>query len=86
MAERGDLEAAIAFRTSTDPGTSNYHFYAYDKALVAVNDINQRALNGSIVDDGAAVRGWTALFPYGAGVLVVLLVGVGVWPRLAEYC
>lgn len=30
-------------------------------------------------------RGWTALFPYGAGTLVVLLVGVGVWPRLAEY-
>jgi hypothetical protein len=85
MVERGDLEGAIAFCTEVSPGTSNYHFYAYDDALAAFLDINQTAFDKAIADGESAVRGWTALIPYAGGGLIVLLVGAGVWPRLAEY-
>jgi hypothetical protein len=67
------------------PGTSNYHFYAYDDALAAFLDINQTAFDKAIADGERTVRGWTALIPYAGGALIGLLVGVGVWPRLAEY-
>ncbi len=82
---RTDLRDAIAFCTSTSTGSSNYHFYAYDKELAALIDINQRAFDQSISDANAELNGWTGLIPYGGAALFVLLVVAGVWPRLAEY-
>jgi CHASE3 domain sensor protein len=85
MVERGDLEGAIAFCTEVSPGTSNYNFYAYDDALTAWLDLNESAFDTFIADGESAVRSWTALIPYAGAALIVLLVSVGVWPRLAEY-
>lgn len=38
-----------------------------------------------IGDGEAALAGWTAPIPYGAGILVVALLVAGVLPRLNEY-
>lgn len=85
MVADGNLRAAIEFCVDTVPGTSNYHFYQYDKALTVLIDINQSAFDSSIADGETALAGWTGLIPYGAGALVVILVGLGVRPLLAEY-
>lgn len=81
----GDLRGAIEFCVRTTDGTSNQSFYRYDGALITLININQRAFDAHITAGESAVGGWTGLFPYGAAVLIVLLVAVGVWPRLAEY-
>jgi cytochrome c biogenesis protein CcdA len=47
-------------------------------------DINQRAFDTSVAGGETALRGWTGLISYGAGVLIVLLVAVGLWPRPAD--
>ena len=85
MVTGGDLRAAIEFCVDTSRGTSNYDFYRYDRALTELIDINQRAFDTSITAGETALDGWTGLIPYGVGALVVVLVGIGVWPRLAEY-
>ncbi|MFE3029052.1 hypothetical protein [Nocardia tengchongensis] len=76
-----DLRAAIALNT----GASNDHFAAYDKALVATIDINQRAFDAAIAQGENELAGWTAWVPYGAAMVVAILVLLGVRPRLAEY-
>lgn len=60
-------------------------FTTYIAALDELVDLNQREFDASIADDESALEGWTGPIPYGAGILVVVLVGAGVWPRLNEY-
>ncbi|WP_405138608.1 hypothetical protein [Nocardia sp. NBC_01388] len=79
--DRTDLRAAI----SLDTGPSNDHFAAYDQALVATIDINQRAFDSAIADSESALAGWNNWLPLGGAVLISLLVLVGVRPRLAEF-
>jgi hypothetical protein len=81
----GNLSGAIAFDTSYARGNSNYAFEQYDKALVSVIGINQRAFAAAIQAGQQGVRGWTGLIPAGAVVLIIILVVAGVRPRLAEY-
>jgi len=81
----GDRRGAIEFCVSDSPNTSNYDFYRYDRALDELIDINQRAFDSNIAAGESAVGGWTGLFPFGAAAPIVVLVAVGVWPRLAEY-
>ncbi|QIS09142.1 hypothetical protein [Nocardia arthritidis] len=80
-----DLPAAIAFDTGTAPGTSNYDFNQFDKALGSVIDINQHAFDAAIADSEDDLGGWTAWLPYGAAALVAVLALLGIRPRLAEY-
>lgn len=63
----------------------NADFQIYDRELVTLIDINQRAFDAAIADGESDLSGWTGWIPYGAGVLILLLVVTGVWPRLAEY-
>jgi hypothetical protein len=83
-AERGDLAAAVGFDVGTAPGQSNYAFYQYDKALQGIIAINQSAFHTAITDGQARLGMWTWL-PYAAGVALVALVGVALYPRLREY-
>ncbi|MGV9661728.1 hypothetical protein ACWDUL_02950 [Nocardia niigatensis] len=76
-----DLRAAIAL----DTGASNDHFGAYDKALVSAIDINQHAFDTAIAQGENDLSGWGTWLPYGAAMLVAVLVLLGVRPRLAEY-
>ncbi len=76
---------AIEYCLDTVPGTSNYYFYEYGKALTALVDINQHAMDESIADGEKAIGGWTRPVPYGLVAPIVALVAIGTWPRLAEY-
>jgi len=82
---RTDLRDAIAFGTGNDPGQSNFDFYQFDKALLGLIDINQRAFDRSIADAERAGSGWTLFIPLAGAILVTVLVAVGIRPRLAEY-
>jgi hypothetical protein len=81
----GDLRAAIAFDTSYAQGNSNYAFTQYDNALVGLIAINQRAFDGAISAGQQDMNGWTGYIPAAAAALIIVLVLVGVRPRLAEY-
>jgi hypothetical protein len=81
----GNLPAAIAFDTSYAPGNSNWAFGQYDDALVSVISINQHAFNQAIQAGQQGVAGWTGVIPIASAALAVLLVLLGVRPRLAEY-
>ncbi|MQY28885.1 hypothetical protein [Nocardia aurantia] len=76
-----DPAAAIAYCT----GPSDQHFTAYDQALVATIDINQHAFAAAVAEAERAYSGWTGALPAGGAVVLVLLVLLGVRPRLAEY-
>lgn len=67
--------------------TLNTDFHAYDQALTELIDLNQSAFDAAISDGESDLGGWDGWIPYGAAGLIVILVGVGVgvWPRLAEY-
>jgi hypothetical protein len=81
----GDLSGAITFDTSLAPGNSNWAFYRYDNALVALIAINQRAFGQAISASEHGTTGWTGLIPAGAIALIVILTIVGARSRLAEY-
>ncbi|MRH93084.1 hypothetical protein GFY24_37655 [Nocardia sp. SYP-A9097] len=78
---RTDLPAAIALCT----GSSNEHFTAYDNALVATIDINQRAFDASIGETESALAGWNNWLPLAGTAAILSLILLGVRPRLAEY-
>jgi hypothetical protein len=81
----GNLRGAIAFDTNYATGNSNWAFSQYDNALVSVIGINQRAFSQAIQAGQQGLSGWTGVIPIGFAALIVLLVLVGVRPRLAEY-
>jgi hypothetical protein len=85
LATSGDLTAAVAFDIGTAPGNSDYAFTQYDNALVAVIQINQNAFTTAVRDGQAATADWTGLVPGSGTLLIIGLVGLGLWPRMAEY-
>jgi hypothetical protein len=82
---RGDLSGAIAFDTSVAPGNSNWAFYRYDNALIALIGINQRGFSNAIAASESSTTGWNGLIPGIAILAAVVLVLAGTRPRLAEY-
>ena len=79
-----DLQEAIRFDTSPAAADSDGAFVAYTGALQAVTDINTKAFDASIAAGLDEMSPWPWI-PPAAGLLVVVLTGVGIRPRLAEY-
>src|SRR5260370_20688584 len=67
------------------PGNSNWAFYRYDTALVALIGINQRAFTQAIATIQDSASGWTGLIPAIAVVAVLLLTYAGTRSRLSGY-
>jgi len=80
----GQQRAAIAFCTSYAPGASNYAFDQYDTALTALIGINEKAFQTAVRDDERNLTRWI-LVPGAGALAVVLLLFLGLRPRLAEY-
>ncbi|GGK89493.1 hypothetical protein Sme01_49810 [Sphaerisporangium melleum] len=59
-------------------------FASYDDALVKLTALHRKALDAAVRDGDAALGGWNWL-PPAAALAAILLVLVGVRPRLAEY-
>ncbi|QXJ26626.1 hypothetical protein AGRA3207_003921 [Actinomadura graeca] len=83
LAAKGDRAGAVDLRMGR---TSNAirDFGAYDATLGSLTAGHQRAFNTAISDADGGLRGWTALPPLAAAVIVLLVVA-GVRPRLAEF-
>ena len=78
-------KAAAQFDTGIAPGQSDWAFGQYDKALVAVIGINQRAFTAAVAAGEGSAAGWNGLVPGGCALLIIALVLLGARPRLAEY-
>jgi hypothetical protein len=80
----GDERAAVEFCLDWKPGTSNAHFAAWMTALDKVTDINRDHFASSVSAGRSDV---TDLLPWACGLLLaaVVLTGVGLRPRLAEF-
>jgi hypothetical protein len=83
-AQRGDLQAAVAFDVGTQAGQSNYAFYQYDSALQDIIGINTKAFDAAISNGQSSLTTWSWL-PFLAGAAVLALTAGAVYPRLREY-
>ena len=83
--QAGQPRQAIAFDTSYASGNSNWAFTRYDRALVTLVAINQRAFSAAIGAAQHDATGWNGPIPAAAAVLIAGLIVAGVRPRLAEY-
>ncbi|REE97508.1 hypothetical protein [Thermomonospora umbrina] len=59
-------------------------FERYDRALVGLARQHRATFDGAIKDGDRGLRGWNVILP-GASVALVILILLGVRPRLAEY-
>ncbi|GII78803.1 hypothetical protein Sru01_37850 [Sphaerisporangium rufum] len=73
----GDRQAAVA--QAMGPA-----FASYDDALVRLTGLHRTAFDAAVAEGDAALRGWEWV-PPAAALAAVLLVLIGVRPRLAEY-
>ncbi len=80
-----NLQQAISFYTSTDYGSSDGDFAAYNIQLNSVTDVNQHAFDAAIPAGINALSGWTNWIPYSLFALITIAAFLGVRPRLAEY-
>lgn len=82
-AREGDLETAIDVRMGVSH-TENGVFPAYTDALDGLIDLHEEEFTAGIDRGNAALAPWTWGLPIGALILLILVV-IGVRPRLAEY-
>lgn len=76
----GNRHEAIEIRM----GKSTESFAAYDKSLVTLIGSQEKVFDDAIKAGDDGLTGWNILLPAGA-VAIVLLVLIGIRPRLAEY-
>ena len=89
LASAGDTRQAITLLTGRTAGSSNYDFDQYDKAVVHLIGLHRGTFDHAIGTGdrelGRSILGnWAALLPL-AALGAVILVVVGVRPRLKEY-
>lgn len=82
--EAASPAAAVSFDIGTAPGDSDAAFYQYDNSLRQVIAINNEAFTAAVADGQRALGAW-AWLPYPTAVLLILLIGAAVYPRLREY-
>ncbi|MGW1363839.1 hypothetical protein ACWCQP_41300 [Streptomyces chartreusis] len=81
---RGREREAVEFGISWEPGMSNAHFGAWMATLDEVTDINREHFAAAVRDGRSAVSGRLA-WECGLLLAAVLLTGLGLRPRLAEF-
>jgi hypothetical protein len=82
---QGDLRDAIEFDTGTALGYSTDNLARYDAGIGNLITTEQQVFDRAVADGTDDLSGWSGVWPAIVTVLVVVLVGAGVWPRLAEY-
>jgi len=84
LAGSGQRRAAVALCTSYAPGGSNYAFDRFDTALTSVITINEDVFRTASRADRDTLTAWW-LVPAGGALVVLVLLVLGVRPRLGEY-
>lgn len=85
LAQGDDLRDAIEFDTGTALGYSSYDLDRFDQALVNLISIKQQMFDQAVQSGTGLLAGWSGVLPAILVVLIIGLLGAGVWPRLAEY-
>jgi hypothetical protein len=85
LATSGDLTGAIQFDIGVTADNTEAAFADYDNALVGLIQINQDAFTADIGAAQSALSGWSLPIPVTAALLVIGLLVLGLWPRVAEY-
>ena len=83
--KQGDVRDAVDFDTGPALGYSTYNLGRYDQALANLIVIKQQVFDQAVSDGTGALAGWSNILPALLALLILTLVGVGVWPRLVEY-
>lgn len=71
-------------RRSAIQGAMGSAFGTYDEALVRLTTLHRDAFDSAVRDGDRSLGGWN-LIPPGAALAAILLILIGVRPRLAEY-
>lgn len=79
------LRDAIQFDTGTALGYSSYNLGRYDEALAHLISLKQQVFDQAVRAGTDDLTGWSGLLPAVVFVLIIGLLGAGLWPRLAEY-
>ena len=80
----GQHERAVAFCVSYKVNESNWAYSQFDTALTKTIDINERAFQDAVARGFGAVSGFQWFTPL-VILMVAVLTGLGVKPRLEEY-
>lgn len=84
LADDGQTAAAIDALTGIRRGEAAFDFYYYDVAISEISTGHKRAFETSFADAESLLAGWSVI-PVAVLGVVILLVPVGVWRRMAEY-
>ncbi len=82
---QGDLRDAIEFDTGTALGYSSFDLSRYDQALTHLISVQRQVFTQAVGEGSGELAGWSNWLPALGTVLIVVLLGIGMWPRLAEY-
>jgi hypothetical protein len=82
---QGDLRDAVDFDTGSALGYSSYDLSRYDQALTHLIDVQRQVFTQAVNAGSGELAGWSTWLPALGVVLVIVLLGIGIWPRLAEY-
>jgi hypothetical protein len=84
LVKQGTRRDAIVFRVNRGEGGAAYGFDGYDRAVVALTEMHRQTFAARISAGERALRGWNVQLP-AAAIIIIMLVLLGVRPRLAEY-
>ncbi|OLT38240.1 hypothetical protein BJF79_27675 [Actinomadura sp. CNU-125] len=79
LVDSGQRARAVAER-----GALTEQFRRYDRGLQELEEIRQEVFDEAIAAGDDGTRGWYGVLPI-AGVVIVVFLLAGVWPRLSEY-
>ena len=84
LADSGQTTEAIDALTGISRGDAAFDFYYYDTAISQISADRKQAFDAAVVNVRGVLTGWSTV-PIVAMGIVLLLVPIGLWPRLSEY-
>lgn len=84
LADSGQTAEAIDALTGISRGDAAFDFYYYDTAISQITAGRKQAFDAAFVNVQGLLTGWS-IVPIVVMGIVLLLIPVGMWPRLSEY-
>jgi hypothetical protein len=84
LADSGKTAEAIDALTGISRGDAAFDFYYYDTAVSEITAGRKQAFDAALLDVRGLLTGWS-IVPVVLMGIVLLLVPLGLWPRLSEY-
>jgi hypothetical protein len=84
LADSGRTTEAIDALTGISRGDAAFDFYYYDTAITQITTDRKQAFDAALANVRGLLTGWS-IVPIVVMGIVLLLVPIGMWPRLSEY-